>query len=61
MLIKDLYIHGNENFDADVQAATDDERTTFCLEQLEKELLGSFWALKEEVNELYGVSKVMHH
>jgi hypothetical protein len=37
-------------FDANAQAAADDERTTFYLEQLEKELSGSFWALEEEAN-----------
>jgi len=60
MLIEDLDIHGDENFDANAQAVADDERKTFYLEQLEKELSGSFWALKE-ANELYGVRKMMHH
>ena len=61
MSIEDLDIHGDENFDANAQAAFDDEQTTFYLEQLEKELSGSFWALEEEANELYGVSEMTHH
>ena len=61
MLIEDLDIHGDENFDVNAQAAADDEWTTFYLEQLEKELSGSFWALEEEANELYGVSKMLDH
>ena len=60
MLIDDLDNH-DENFDAHAQAAVDDEWTTFYLEQLEKELSGSFWALEEEANELYGVSKMLDH
>ena len=61
MLIEDLDIYGHENFDAHAQAAVDDKQTTFYLEQLEKELSGSFWALEEEVNDLYGVSKMLDH
>jgi len=54
MLIEDLDIHGDENFDANAQAAADDERTTFYLEQLEKELSGSFWALKKKLMSCMG-------
>jgi hypothetical protein len=61
MLIEDLDIHGDKIFDANAQAAANDERTAFYLEQLEKELSGSFWVLDEEANELYGVRKIMHH
>jgi hypothetical protein len=61
MLIDNLDIHSDENVNANAQAAADDKWTTFYLEQLEKELSGSFWALEEEANELYGVSKMMHH
>ena len=61
MLIEDLDIHGDEIFDTYAQAAADNEWTTFYLEQLEKELSGSFWALEEEANELYEVSKMLDH
>jgi hypothetical protein len=49
MMIEDLDIHGDENFDANAQATADDEWTTFYLEQLEKERSGSFGLSKKKL------------
>jgi hypothetical protein len=61
ILMEDLDVEGNENFDAIAQAAADDEQTNFYLEQLEKELTGTFWVLEEEADDLYGVSNIANN
>jgi hypothetical protein len=61
IFMEDLDVKGNDNFDAIAQAAADDEKTTFYLEQLEKELTGTFWVLEEEADDLYGVSNIANN
>ena len=57
ILMEDLDVEGNKNFDAIAQAAADDEWTNFYL----KELTGTFWVLKEEADDLYGVSNIANN
>jgi len=52
MSIEDL----NVKIDANEQAAFDEEVTNFYLRQIDKELAGTFWALEDKADELFGVS-----
>src|ERR1700722_17176914 len=56
MPIEDLDVEVDAYFDANEQAAFDEEVTKFYIEQLDKELAGTFWALEDEVDDLFGVS-----
>lgn len=56
MSIEDLNVEVDANFDANEQAAFDEEVTNFYIRQIDKELAGTFWALEDEADELFGVS-----
>lgn len=56
MLSTDLDIKIDESLNEIEKAIFDDQMTVFFIEQLEKELARDFWALEDDVDDLYGVS-----